>query len=104
LGKALLLQGDRKGAEAYLTRARQLDEVYNLITRIGQPKPDVAASDLDRIARACEAAGLNDEAQGWYRLAIARNPLDPEAQRGLHRLRPSTAPSPRNSPERRASA
>jgi tetratricopeptide (TPR) repeat protein len=104
LGKALLLQGDRAGAEVFLARARQLDEVYNLITRIGKPKQDVESPDLDRIARACEAAGLNDEAQGWYMLAIGRNPLDPDAQRGLHRLRPSAAPPPRAAAEERASA
>jgi tetratricopeptide (TPR) repeat protein len=104
LGKALLLQGDRAGAEVYLGRARQLDEVYNLLTRIGKPKQDVAAPDLDRIAQACEAAGLNDEAQGWYMLAIGRNPLDPEAQRGLHRLRPANTSTPPDTQGRRASA
>jgi tetratricopeptide (TPR) repeat protein len=104
LGKALLLQGDRTGAEAYLARARQLDEVYNLITRIGKPKQVVGVPDLDRIARACEAAGLNDEAQGWYGLAIARDPLDPEAQRGLHRLRPANTSTPPDTQGRRVSA
>ncbi len=89
LGKALVLQGDRPAAERYLTRARQLDEVYNLINRIKKPGSENQAPDLSRLGRACEAAGLLDEARGWYLLAIGRDPLDAEAQQALHRLRPS---------------
>jgi tetratricopeptide (TPR) repeat protein len=89
LGKALVLQGDRSAAERFLTRARQLDEVYNLINRIKRPGSENQAPDLTRLGRACEAAGLVDEARGWYMLAIGRDPLDAEAQQALHRLRPS---------------
>ncbi len=77
LGKALLLMGDRTGAETHLARARQLDEVYNLITRLGKPKADQPVEDLHRIARACEAAGLVDEARGWYSIALDRGPARP---------------------------
>ncbi len=89
LGKALVLQGDRSTAERYLTRARQLDEVYNLINRIKRPGSENQPPDLTKLGRACEAAGLVDEARGWYMLAIGRDPLDAEAQQALHRLRPS---------------
>ena len=81
LGKALVLQGDRSAAERYLARARQLDEVYNLINRIKKPGSENQPPDLTRLGRACEAAGLADEARGWYMLAIGSNPLDAEAQR-----------------------
>src|SRR5262249_33836850 len=91
LGKALLLQGSRAEAERYLDRARHLDEVYNLVTRIAKPQKDLQPPDLNRLARACESAGLIDEARGWYQLAIGQNPLDPEAQQGLRRLRPTPA-------------
>jgi tetratricopeptide (TPR) repeat protein len=89
LGKALVLQGDRSAAERYLTRARQLDEVYNLINRIKRPGSENQPPDLTRLGRACEAAGLLDEARGWYMLAIGRDPLDTEAQQAVHRIRAS---------------
>jgi tetratricopeptide (TPR) repeat protein len=91
LGKTLLLQGQPGEAQRYLDRARHLDEVYNLVTRIAKPQKDQQPPDLNRLARACEAAGLIDEARGWYQLAIGQNPLDPEAQQGLRRLRPTPA-------------
>ena len=93
LGKALLLRGDRAGAQQYMTRAKQLDEVYNLINRGRKADRETYPDDLIKLGRACEAAGLVYEARGWYMLVIARNPLDNEAQQGLHRLRDS-APRP----------
>jgi hypothetical protein len=76
-----------------LTRARHLDEVYNLINRIKAPGSENQPPDLTRLGRACEAAGLVDEARGWFMLAIGRDPLDAQAQQALNRLRPSP-PSP----------
>ncbi len=92
LGKALVLGGDSATAQAYLTRARRLDEVYNLINRVNKPNQENQVPDLTRIGRACEAAGLSAEARGWYLLAINRQPLDSEAQQALHRLRDVTPP------------
>jgi tetratricopeptide (TPR) repeat protein len=91
LGKALLLGGDRAEAQTYLDRAHNLDEVYNLVTRVGKPEQEGPDPNLNRLARACEAAGLLEEARGWYMLAIGQNPLDPEAQQGMHRLRQTPA-------------
>jgi len=87
LGKALVLSGDKKAAEGYLARAKRLDDVYNLINRVRKPNQENRSTDLAQLGRACEAAGLLDEARGWYSLAITRDPLDSNAQRGLHRLR-----------------
>ncbi len=92
LGKALVLLGDKKGAEDYLARAKRLDNVYNLINRVSKPNQENRSTDLAELGRACEAAGLSDEARGWYSLAIVRNPLDSDAQRGLHRLRTVAVP------------
>jgi tetratricopeptide (TPR) repeat protein len=86
LGKALRLGGDPSAAAGYLARAQGLDEVYNRITRISRPDRANQPSDLLQLGRACEAAGLRDEARGWYSLAIDRNPLDAEAQQALYRL------------------
>jgi hypothetical protein len=35
---------------------------------------------------ACAALHRDDEARGWYKVAIARNPLDSRAQRALFQL------------------
>ena len=87
LGKALVLAGDRPTAEGYLARARRLDDVYNLINRVSRPNRENQPPDLTRLGKACEAAGLIEEAEGWYSLAIAREPLDAVAQQALAGLR-----------------
>jgi tetratricopeptide (TPR) repeat protein len=91
LGRALLLSGDKAAAESYLARAQSLDALYNLLNRVAKPDRENEASDLRQCGRACESAGLIDEARGWYQLAIGRDPLDAEAQQGLHRLRSARA-------------
>ena len=80
LGKALSLVGDQAAASSYLTRARRLDDVYNLINRVRQPGRENQAADLTELGIKCEAAGLVDEARGWYLLAIGRDPLDAAAK------------------------
>jgi tetratricopeptide (TPR) repeat protein len=87
LGKALALTGDTSSAESYLARARRLDTLYDLLSRVRQPDRENQASDLTQFGRACESAGLLDEARGWYLLAIGRDPLNADAQQALQRLR-----------------
>jgi hypothetical protein len=65
--------------------------VYNLINRVSRPNHENQAPDLTELGRACEAAGLSDEARGWYMLAINRRPTDSEAQQALRRLHETTA-------------
>ena len=74
-------------AEPYLARAKRLDDVYNLINRVRKPNQENRVTDLTQLGQACEAASLVDEAHGWYSLAITRDPLDSDAQRGFYRLR-----------------
>jgi tetratricopeptide (TPR) repeat protein len=93
LGKALVLTGDKSAAQPYLAQARNLDAVYNLLNRVRQPDQENQASDLMQFGRACESAGLLEEARGWYLLAIGRDPLDAEAQQALHRIRNGVASS-----------
>jgi tetratricopeptide (TPR) repeat protein len=87
LGKALALFGDTATAETFLARGRRLDDVYNLFNWVKRSDQPNQPSDLTRFGLTCEAARLADEARGWYLLAIGRDPLDSEAQRGLQRLR-----------------
>jgi tetratricopeptide (TPR) repeat protein len=86
LGRALALVGDKAAADAYLSRVRPLDELYNLVTRVRSAERENRAPDLTRLGATCEAAGLLEEARGWYRLAIDRDPLDSRAQAALYRL------------------
>lgn len=92
LARALRLRGDSDAATALEERSRRLNRVYNLIVAVRSPGRANRPSDLVDLGLACENAGLIDEARGWYDLAISASPLDPEAQKGLHRLGPSHRP------------
>jgi tetratricopeptide (TPR) repeat protein len=87
LGQALVLNGDRAAAEPFLARARRLDLVYELVNRVRNPDRENQTPDLCKLAAACEAAGLTEEALHWYRLAIDRDPLDGVAQQGFQRVK-----------------
>ncbi len=86
LAQALRLKGDTAAAAAHVERVRKLNHLYNLIVRVRSPRRENEVSDLAELGKACEEAGLDDEARGWYGRAIAVNPLDATAQQGLHRL------------------
>jgi tetratricopeptide (TPR) repeat protein len=86
LSQALRLKGDVAAAEAHVERVRRLNRFYNLIVRVRSPNRANQVPDLTELGKACEDAGLVDEARGWYGLAIATNPLDGSAQQGLHRV------------------
>jgi tetratricopeptide (TPR) repeat protein len=83
LGQALSVTGKADEAEVYLERAKRLNELYNLVVRVRSPSQENMAPDLIRLASACEAAGLTEEARHWYLLAVSRDPLDAKAQQGL---------------------
>jgi tetratricopeptide (TPR) repeat protein len=93
LGKALVLTGDKSAAQPYLVQARNLDAVYSLLNKVRQPDRENQSSDLMQFGRACESAGLVEEARGWYLLAIGHEPLDAEAQQALHRVQNAGASS-----------
>src|SRR5579883_2135273 len=86
LGQALSLSGDREAAAGFLNKATRLNELYDLIIRVRSPDKENQPLDLTKLAGAFEAAGLSEEAWHWYALAISRDPLDPKAQQGLHRV------------------
>jgi tetratricopeptide (TPR) repeat protein len=88
LAQALKLKGDTAGAEVYLDRVSRLNRLYNLIIRIRSPGRENQVADLAELGKACEDAGLAEEARGWYTLAISIEPLNEAAQRALYRLKP----------------
>jgi tetratricopeptide (TPR) repeat protein len=94
LATALRTSGDLEGAKKYQEAARRHDALTPLIAGASAEEwakdPKLAA----RLAVACESAGRLAEARAWYRLAIARDPLDEVSQKGLFRLTRPAAESP----------
>lgn len=86
LGRALLAAGRPDDAAPYLEAVRAIDAFNNKI-RDADRHLDAPDPDLWRdLGRAAEAAGRRPEARAWYRLIVARDPLDAEAQRDLFRF------------------
>lgn len=86
LGQALSATGDREGAAAPLEAARALDRVGALVSRAAMVDMRENVPLMRDLGDACRAAGLREEARGWYRLVISKDPLDSEAQRKLFLL------------------
>jgi tetratricopeptide (TPR) repeat protein len=94
LGTALKLVGDSEGSRSCLAAARRYDALAALAARTTERGAASDARLLCQLGSACEGVGRRAEARAWYRLAIALDPLDAEAQRGLFRLGSSRGPAP----------
>ncbi len=90
---ALVALGDTKTAAPLRSIAAKRERLNALIHRAGsrvarddsRTLPEDA--DLPRLlGDACAAVHHDDEARGWYKLAIARDPLDARAQQALYEL------------------
>lgn len=86
LGTALKGLGDEEGARPYLEAARRHDALTPLITRASSAEGKKDPHMASQLAAACEEAGRLYESLAWYRLAVAQDPLDAAAQRGIARL------------------
>lgn len=95
LGHAWQIAGEPEKARPLLQAAAKIDVLSSLLLkaepRIGLPDPDPEL--WRRLGSACEDAGLLPEARAWYTLATTHDPLDPNAQRALHRLKATPAGS-----------
>jgi tetratricopeptide (TPR) repeat protein len=85
LGQALSRTGDSSSAEVAVRKAGRLQDVHDQLGRVREGN-ETKAQIARRLAALCESARLLPEARAFYRLAIAADPLDSEAQRGLFRL------------------
>jgi len=94
LGKALQLNGDDPAAAPYLEEARKQDRLASLVQKaaIVANRDDPAL--IHDLGAACVAIGRLPEARAWYELAIARDPLDAQAQQALARLGDAKASPP----------
>jgi tetratricopeptide (TPR) repeat protein len=81
--------GDDTEARPVRVRARNLDELNRLILNADSDSNRGARDDaslMRALGAVCAALGRDAEARTWYKLAIARNPLDSESQQALFRL------------------
>jgi tetratricopeptide (TPR) repeat protein len=83
---AMAIQGDARSAAPLRAIAARRDRLQALIQRAGakEGRNDPELSLL--LGDACAALHRDAEARGWYKVAIARDPLDSRAQRALFRL------------------
>lgn len=83
---ALKLNGNIPAIAALREQAARLDRFQALIQRAatGKDRSDPELPIL--LGDACADLHRYDEARGWYRLAVSRDPLDTRAQRALFHL------------------
>jgi tetratricopeptide (TPR) repeat protein len=90
---ALSITGDDAAAAPLRETAKRLELLNTMIQQAassqGRKKPRL----LQELGAACAALGHNAEARAWYQVAIARDPLDAEAQRALFRLASQDRPN-----------
>jgi hypothetical protein len=84
---ALEQSGDDKAVAPIREQARNLERLNTLINRAAAPRAGSDPGLLRQLGEACAALERNAEARAWYKLAVAADPLDSEAQRALYRLR-----------------
>jgi tetratricopeptide (TPR) repeat protein len=83
---ALTLTGDDKTAAPLRETAKNFEMINSLVQRAAIPKERENPNLLHELGAACAAAGRDPEARGWYRVAIARDPLDIESQQALFQI------------------
>jgi len=86
LVNALTMIGDDKSAAPLRETAKNFELLNSLVQRGAIPNERENPRLLRDLGAACAAAGRDPEARGWYRLAIARDPLDIESQQALFQI------------------
>ena len=92
---ALLMCGDEKAAAVLREVGAKREKLGSLIQRAAMHGSEHDPVLPRELAAACAAVHRNPEALAWYKLAIARNPLDSDSQQALFRLRGDTSPDRR---------
>lgn len=91
LGHSLRRLGDEEAAKPFLDAAHDQDNLSTLIQRAASPTQRKYPKLFLQLGAACEALRRFPEAKAWYKLAIAQDPLDPDAQRALYRVNAATS-------------
>jgi hypothetical protein len=88
----LSITGDDAAATPLRETAKRLELLNTLIQQAASSQGRNSPRLLQELGDACAALGHNAEARAWYKVAIARNPLDTEAQQALFRLASHESP------------
>lgn len=86
LVSALTMSGDEKSAAPLREIATKFELINSLVQRAAASSERQNPNLLRELGAACAAAGRDPEARAWYRLAIARDPLDIESQQALFQI------------------
>ena len=86
LGQSLRLAGKSQAAGPYLEAARARDHLEWLIQNARSSFEHDDPKAFSALGDACRSLGRLDEARGWFRLALAREPLSAELQKKLFEL------------------
>ena len=86
LGQSLRLAGQAAAAVPYLEAARARDHLEWLVQNARSSFEHDDPRSLTALGDACRSLGRVPEAQGWYRLALARDPLSGDIQKRLFEL------------------
>ena len=87
MAQSLTMVGDAKAAAPFLKRARDLEQLGTLVQRAAANNGEKDIPLVKSLGAACEQVGRLPEARAWYALALKDNPLDPEAQRAMFRIK-----------------
>jgi tetratricopeptide (TPR) repeat protein len=80
------LCGEDAAAVPLRKAARNLENFNTLVQRVATPVGRKDPGLLKEMGEACSALGFIPEARAWYKIAIARDPLDTVSQQALFRL------------------
>ena len=86
LANALTMVGDDKAAAPLRELSKNFELINSLVQRAAMASERENPKLLRDLGAACAVAGRDPEARGWYRLAIARDPLDIESQQALFQI------------------
>jgi len=83
---ALELCGDDADAVPLRRAARNLETFNTLMQRVSAPGGRNDVGLMKEMGSICTSLGFIPEARSWYKVAIARDPLDAVSQQALYRL------------------
>lgn len=104
LVNALELCGDDAAAGPLRQAAKNLEFFNTLMQRVSAPGGRKDAGLPKEMGAACSALGFIPEARAWYKVAIARDPLDAASQQALFHLNAKTHANDASTAERKAPA
>jgi tetratricopeptide (TPR) repeat protein len=89
LGDALVKAGEPAEGKTYLRAALEHDALLELLERASTEAGRQDLNLLKALGDGYQRVGLIPEAQAWYKLALARDPIDSGVQAALYHLGPA---------------